>query len=54
MKKTIAQYAKEYLESKGFNAVGYGDSTLLHEIADYTGLKHNAWRTEKKCFSGIR
>lgn len=48
MRKTIGEYAKEYLISQGFNKVGYGDSGLLHEIADYANAKcaHNMWHTE--------
>jgi hypothetical protein len=41
LKKTIAEFAKEYLQSQGFDSVAWGDSMLLHEIAEYAGLKHN-------------
>lgn len=53
MRKTIAEYAKEYLISQGFDGVGYGDSALLHEIAEYAGLKHNAWKTENNVLAAL-
>ena len=30
-RKTIAEYAKEYLEANGFDSVAHGDVYLLHE-----------------------
>lgn len=53
MRKTIAEYAKEYLEQNNFDAVGYGDSALLHEIAEYAGMKHNGWHTENNVLAAL-
>jgi hypothetical protein len=53
VRKTIGEYAKEYLQSKGFNSVQWGDSMLLHEIAEYAELKHQAWKTEKQILDAL-
>lgn len=53
MKKTIAEVAKEYLISRGFCSVGYGDSHLLHEIAEAAGVKHDGWRTERNILAAL-
>jgi 2-methylisocitrate lyase-like PEP mutase family enzyme len=53
MRKTIAEHAKEYLESKGYNTVMWGDSALIHEIAELAGVKHNAWRTERNILNAL-
>lgn len=53
MKKTIAEYAKEYLQLQGFDSVAWGDSMLIHEIAEYVGLKHDGWKTEKNILAAL-
>ena len=52
-RKTIAEFAREYLVENGFDAVAWGDSRLLHEIAEYAGLPHRAWRTEKQVLDAL-
>lgn len=52
-RKTIGEFAKEYLEAKGFDSVAYGDAYLLHEIAEYAGLPHRSWRTEKQVLDAL-
>lgn len=53
MRKTIAEYVKEYLQTNGFDSVAWGDSSLLHEIAEYAGLKHNGWKTENNVLAAL-
>jgi len=52
-RRTIAQFAHEYLIEKGFDIVGYGDTHLLHEIADYSGREHNSWKTEMNILNAL-
>lgn len=52
-RKTIGELAKEYLEANGFDSVAYGDAHLLHEIAEYAGLPHRSWRTEKQILDAL-
>lgn len=52
-RKTIGEFAKEYLESRGFDSVACGDSCLMHEIAEYAGLPHRSWRTEKQILDAL-
>lgn len=51
--KTIGEKAAEYLESKNFDGVMHGDCSLLHEIAEYCGIKHRSWKTEKQILDAI-
>jgi len=52
-RKTIGEYAKEYLETNGFDGVSWGDSYLLHDIAKYAGLPPRSWRTEKQVLDAL-
>lgn len=52
-RKTIGELAKEYLESQGFDSVSFGDSYLLHEIAEYAGIPHRSWRTERQILNAL-
>lgn len=52
-RKTIGELAKEYMESRGYTFVCYGDACLLHEIAEYAGLGHRGWRTEKQVLDAL-
>lgn len=52
-KKTIGELAKEYLESQGMDSVSFGDSYLLHEIAEYAGIPHRSWRTERQILNAL-
>jgi len=52
-RKTIGEHAKEYLEANGFDSVGWGDSHLLHDIAEHAGLPHRGWRTEKQVLDAL-
>lgn len=45
--------AAEYLRRQGWTSVGYGDSGLLHEIADQLGMPHEGPFTEKKVLDRI-
>lgn len=52
-RKTIGEYAKEYLLFNGFDSVSWGDTYLLHEIAEYAGLLHRSWRTERQILNAL-
>ena len=53
MRKTIAQKAAEYIKSIDGTGVMWGDSHLLHEIAEYCGLPHQSWKTELRVLNAI-
>ena len=50
---TIAEIAHQYLVSRGFDRVCYGDAILLHEIAEAAGRPHNSWVTEKNILNAL-
>lgn len=52
-RKTIGEYAKEYLEANGFDGVCWGDAHLMHDIARYAGLPHRSWHTEKQVLGAL-
>ena len=52
-RKTIGELAWEYLKANGFPFVCRGDQHLLHEIAEYAGLGHRSWRTEKQVLDAL-
>ncbi|RPF49601.1 hypothetical protein EDD75_0419 [Thermodesulfitimonas autotrophica] len=52
-RKTIGEFAKEYLESQGMDSVAFGDSYLLHEIAEYAGIPHRSWQTERQILNAL-
>lgn len=52
-RKTIGELAKEYMQSHDHTFVCYGDVYLLHEIAEYAGLGHRSWRTEKQVLDAL-
>lgn len=51
--KTLAQIAAEYLRETGNPAIGWGDSGLLHAVAERAGLPHESIFTEKKVLDRI-
>lgn len=51
--KTAAQFAAEHLRATGNPAIGYGDSGLLHQVAELIGLPHEGIKTEKKVLDRI-
>jgi hypothetical protein len=51
--KSAAQVAADYLRKTGNSGIGYGDSRLLHEVADLLGMKHEAFKTERKVLARI-
>lgn len=53
MRQTIAQIAHQYLTSRGFESVGYGDAHLLHEIAEMAGMPHESWKTEARVLNAL-
>ncbi len=53
MRKTIGEHAKEYLKANGLDSVGWGDTYLLHDIAEHAGLSHRGWHTEKQVLDAL-
>jgi hypothetical protein len=51
--KRAAQAAAKVLRATDNHAVGYGDSGLLHLIADELGWPHECWFTEKRVLDAI-
>lgn len=43
-----AEIAARHLRETGNPAIGWGDSMLLHEVADRPGLSHESPATERK------
>jgi len=52
-RRTIAAAAVEHLRAHGHPAVGYGDSLLLHEIAEAAGIGHEGPRTERNVLAAL-
>lgn len=52
-RKTIAEHAYEHCKDRGHPGVGYGDSFLLHEIAEVAGIPHRSWRTERQILNAL-
>lgn len=52
-RKTIADHAAAHLRETNNPSVCYGDSFLLHEIAERAGLKHNGWHTERNILAAL-
>jgi hypothetical protein len=48
-----AAVAALYLRERGFDRVGWGDTHLLHEIAEVLGMKADSWRTERLVLNRI-
>lgn len=52
-RKRICDCAVEILRETDNPAVGYGDSYLLHDIAERAGKPHRGWRTEKAILDAL-
>ena len=51
--KRLCDHAIDVLRQTGNPAVMFGDSGLLHLIADAAGMPHNAWHTERRVLSAL-
>jgi hypothetical protein len=52
-RKTIGEYAYEYLKANDHDGAMWGDAHLLHEIAEAAGRPHRSWRTEKAMLQAL-
>ncbi|HAK87666.1 MAG: hypothetical protein A2X55_09090 [Nitrospirae bacterium GWB2_47_37] len=52
-RRRICDCAEEVLRETDNPAVGFGDSGLLHRVAERAGLPHEAWKTEERVLNAL-
>lgn len=53
VKQTAANVAADLLRETGNPAIGWGDSALLHGVAERLGMEHESARTERLVLNRI-